>query len=149
MGMPVRIVLYARDEAAAIRAATAAFARIASLDRAMSDYRPDSEIRDLSRLSPAPVIVSQDVFRVVARAIAIARDTDGAFDPTVAPLVALWRDARRPGACPRARRSTPRVRGRAGAASNWTRRGRRSACPIRACGSTWAASRKATSCRPP
>ncbi len=100
MGMPVRIVLYAPDEAAAVRAASAAFARIASLDRAMSDYRPDSEVRDLSRLSPAPVIVSPDVFRVVCRAIAIARDTDGAFDPTVAPLVALWRDARTTGRLP-------------------------------------------------
>ena len=113
MGMPVRIVLYARDEAAAIRAATAAFARIASLDRAMSDYRPDSEIRDLSRLSPAPVIVSQDVFRVVARAIAIARDTDGAFDPTVAPLVALWRDARTTGRLP-ARAAIDAARARTG-----------------------------------
>lgn len=113
MGMPVRIVLYARDEAAAIRAATAAFARIASLDRAMSDYRPDSEIRDLSRLSPAPVIVSQDVFRVVARAIAISRDTDGAFDPTVAPLVALWRDARTTGRLP-ARAAIDAARARTG-----------------------------------
>ncbi|MSO51727.1 MAG: FAD:protein FMN transferase [Acidobacteria bacterium] len=100
MGMPVRIVLYAGDEAAAVRAATAAFARIAALDAVMSDYRPDSEIRNLSRLSPAPIIVSPDVFRVVARAIAIARDTDGAFDPTVAPLVALWRDARTTGRLP-------------------------------------------------
>jgi thiamine biosynthesis lipoprotein len=100
MGVPVRVVLYAPGEAAAREAAAAAFARIATLDRAMSDYRPDSEISEVARRAPAPVSVSPDVFRVVARAIDIARDTDGAFDPTVAPLVALWRDARATGRLP-------------------------------------------------
>jgi thiamine biosynthesis lipoprotein len=100
MGVPVRIVLYAPDETTAREAAAAAFARIAALDRAMSDYRPDSEINDVARRAPAPVPVSADVFRVVARAMDIARDTDGAFDPTVAPLVALWRDARAAGRLP-------------------------------------------------
>ena len=100
MGVPVRVVLYAPDERAAREAATSAFLRIAALDRAMSDYRPDSEINDVARRAPAPVQVSPDVFRVVARAIDIARDTDGAFDPTVAPLVALWREARATGRLP-------------------------------------------------
>jgi thiamine biosynthesis lipoprotein len=100
MGMPVRVVLYAADEAAAREAAISAFARIAALDRAMSDYRADSEIGDIGRRAPAPVLVSPDVFRAVSRAIDIARDTDGAFDPTVAPLVALWRDARATGRLP-------------------------------------------------
>jgi thiamine biosynthesis lipoprotein len=100
MGMPVRVVLYAADEAAARGAATSAFRRIAELDRAMSDYHSDSEISDIARRAPAPVPVSPDVFRAVSRAIDIARDTDGAFDPTVAPLVALWRDARATGRLP-------------------------------------------------
>ncbi|NQW04298.1 MAG: FAD:protein FMN transferase [Acidobacteria bacterium] len=94
MGIPVRIVLYAADETSAMRAATAAFARIGELDRAMSDYRPDSDIREVARRAPAAVPVAPDVFRAVTRAIEIARATDGAFDPTVAPLVELWRDAR-------------------------------------------------------
>src|SRR5688572_23203664 len=100
MGLPVRVVLYAADEEAAREAATAAFARIAALDRAMSDYRPDSEISEVARRAPAPVSVSPDVFRVVSLAIDVARDTGGAFDPTVAPLVALWRDARATGRLP-------------------------------------------------
>src|SRR5688500_26067 len=74
MGVPLRVVLYAPGEAAAREAATSAFARIAALDRAMSDYRPDSEINDIARRAPAPVAVSPDVFRVVSRAIDIARD---------------------------------------------------------------------------
>lgn len=100
MGMPVRIVLYAPAEPAARRAAAAAFARIAALDAAMSDYRADSEIRAVARLAPSAVPVSADVFRVVSRAIEIARATGGAFDPTVGPLVALWRDGRATGRLP-------------------------------------------------
>ncbi|MEO6222920.1 MAG: FAD:protein FMN transferase, partial [Vicinamibacterales bacterium] len=100
MGMPVRIVLYAPNEEAAREAATSAFARITALDRAMSDYRPDSEVSEIARRAPAAVPASPDVFRVVTRALEIARVTDGAFDPTVAPLVALWRDARVTGRLP-------------------------------------------------
>ena len=51
MGVPVRLVLYPGDEAET-RAATAAFARIAALDRMMSDYRPDSELAS-PRRAPA------------------------------------------------------------------------------------------------
>ena len=91
MGLPVRIRLYSSSEEAAGTAAAAAFARIASLDQMMSDYRPDSELRRLGGVwSP----VSRDLFAVLERAIEIADATGGAFDPTVGRLVALWREAR-------------------------------------------------------
>ena len=91
MGLPVRIRLYSSSEEAAGTAAAAAFARIAALDQMMSDYRPDSELRRLgSSWSP----VSRELFAVLERAIEIADATGGAFDPTVGPLVALWREAR-------------------------------------------------------
>src|SRR6516165_1486683 len=44
MGTTVRIVLYAPDEATAKKAAKAAFARIAELNKIMSDYDPESEL---------------------------------------------------------------------------------------------------------
>ncbi|HET9371511.1 MAG TPA: FAD:protein FMN transferase [Vicinamibacterales bacterium] len=100
MGMPVRIVLYAPAEPAARAAAIRAFARIASLDAEMSDYRPDSAISEVSRRAPAPVRVSADFIEVMGRAIEIARLTGGAFDPTIAPVVALWREARKTGRLP-------------------------------------------------
>jgi FAD:protein FMN transferase len=91
MGLPVRLRLYSSSEEAAGTAAAAAFARIAALDQMMSDYRPDSELRRLSSVwSP----VSRELFAVLERAIEIADATGGAFDPTVGPLVALWREAR-------------------------------------------------------
>jgi thiamine biosynthesis lipoprotein len=94
MGVPVRIVLYAGDRGFAESAARAAFARIAQLDRMMSDYRPDSELRQIEEHAGEPVRVSAELFDVVSRASEIARATGSAFDPTVAPLVRLWREAR-------------------------------------------------------
>ncbi len=100
MGLPVRIVLYAAGEHAAREAAASAFARIADLDEKLSDYRPDSELNRLSGTSGEWVGVSSDLFRVLRRAREIAERTGGAFDPTIGPMVALWRDSRRLGTLP-------------------------------------------------
>jgi thiamine biosynthesis lipoprotein len=94
MGMEVRMVLHAPDEGIATRAATAAFATIAALDARLSDYRPDSDVRAIADAAPAPVVVVPEVLEVLTRAAEVARATHGAFDPTVSPLVELWRDAR-------------------------------------------------------
>jgi thiamine biosynthesis lipoprotein len=96
MGTLVRIVLYAPSARIAGDAAGAAFARIAALDEALSDYRDSSELMRLSRRSGGgPVEVSGDLFRVLRAAQQIARDSAGAFDVTVGPLSVLWRHARR------------------------------------------------------
>jgi thiamine biosynthesis lipoprotein len=94
MGMPVRIVLHAPDDETARQAASAAFARVAAVDQMMSDYRPDSELRRLDARPEEWVPVSPELFTVLARAAEISEATHGAFDVSVAPLVALWREAR-------------------------------------------------------
>jgi thiamine biosynthesis lipoprotein len=100
MGMPVRLVLHASDEPVAREASRAAFDRIAELDRMMSDYRDDSELRRLDARPLTWVPVSKELFVVLTRAIEVAEATGGAFDPSVAPLVALWREARKSGRLP-------------------------------------------------
>ena len=95
MGMPVRLVLHAPDERLALEAARAAFSRIKSLDEIMSDYRPDSELRRLESQPGQRIVISPELFHVLRTALEVARITNGAFDPTVGPLVALWRTARR------------------------------------------------------
>jgi thiamine biosynthesis lipoprotein len=96
MGSPFKIVLYSRDEAAARRASRAAFDRIAALDRAFSDYQPDSELMRLcDRAGGPPVKVSDDLFDILQRARAMYERSSGAFDVTVGPVVRLWRRARR------------------------------------------------------
>ena len=94
MGMPVRVVLYADTEAQARRAATSAFARVEALEQIFSDYRAGSEVSRLSGRAQEWVPVSVELFALMRRAVEIARLTDGAFDPTVGPLVSLWREAR-------------------------------------------------------
>ncbi|MBL8859198.1 MAG: FAD:protein FMN transferase [Planctomycetes bacterium] len=95
MGVEARIVLYAPSALAGDSAADAAFAAIADLDATLSDWNANSELERLVRAAhSAPVAVSADLFEVLQRSVAIARQTDGAFDPTIGPLVALWRAAR-------------------------------------------------------
>jgi len=97
MGMEVRMTMYAAHEnaeVAARRAGTAAFAVIAGLDQRLSDYRDDSDLRAIERAAPRPVTVVPEVFAVLKRAMEVSAASAGAFDPTVAPLVALWRKSR-------------------------------------------------------
>lgn len=101
MGTQVRIVLYSAARAVADDAARAAFARIAALDEALSDYRDSSELMRVSRQAGSgPVAVSDDLFRVLQAAQEIGARSDGAFDVTVGPLSVLWRHARRQGGMP-------------------------------------------------
>src|SRR5688500_14611983 len=98
MGVPFRIVLYATNETHAEKAGDSAFARIAELNAIMSDYETDSELSKLSRSSEEgspEVRVSEDLWRVLEPAQELAAETDGAFDITIGPCVALWRKARR------------------------------------------------------
>ena len=100
MGMRVRLVLHAPGDGTARRAAAAAFDRIAALDRMMSDYRDDSELRRLDARPQEWIPASEELFAVLTRAVEIADATGGAFDPTVAPVVALWRASRKSGRLP-------------------------------------------------
>jgi len=97
MGTKFTIVLYAKDAESANRAFQAGFSRIAALDRAMNDYRADSELSKLSLASPCPqgVAVSRDLFLVLSHSQEVSRQSDGAFDVTIGPLTKLWRRARR------------------------------------------------------
>ncbi len=64
---------------------------LASVVAQMSAWEADS---DLSRFNRAPAeswqALPQPLFEVFAHALNLARETDGAYDPTVAPLVELW-----------------------------------------------------------
>ena len=97
MGVPFRIVLYAASADHGKKAAKASFARIAKLNHILSNYETDSELSRLGyhsgKASWTPV--SPDLFRIITRAQALAAETEGAFDLTIGPLAAAWRNARR------------------------------------------------------
>lgn len=97
MGMAVRIVGHGPPEV--VRdAGTQALMLMDSLEWILSDWRAESELSRLGR-QPAGrwVEVSPALFAVLALAREVAAASDGAFDPTVGPLTALWREARRTG----------------------------------------------------
>jgi thiamine biosynthesis lipoprotein len=62
-----------------------------AVEALMSTYRADSELSRFNRAAAgSPFALSPDTFEVLALALEVARDTDGAFDVTVAPLVDAW-----------------------------------------------------------
>jgi thiamine biosynthesis lipoprotein len=106
MAAPVKMVLYAADEATADEAADAAFGRIAELNGILSDYDPESELRRLCDSSGEgeAVGVGKELWHVLTRAQDLSQRSDGAFDVTVGPVVRLWRRARRRHEMPSAER---------------------------------------------
>lgn len=64
---------------------------LVEVNRQMSNYQPDSELSRFNR-APAGVAfkVSPDFAKVVRFALETSRFSDGAFDPTLGPLVNLW-----------------------------------------------------------
>ena len=65
--------------------------RLAGIDRAMSTYRDDSEISRFNRLGAGESLVfSEETWAVLELAWRVRQESDGAFDPTVGPLVDAW-----------------------------------------------------------
>lgn len=105
MGVQFEVVVYAPQPSLAEAALDAAFARVAELDRLLSDYDPASELSRLSQSSspplrppgapPVAVPVGHDLWTVLSFAQQMSQATDGAFDVTLGPLTRLWRRARR------------------------------------------------------
>jgi FAD:protein FMN transferase len=71
----------------AVRAAIEGELRL--VDEQMSTWRDDSVLA-VARRAPGAVDVPAPLAEVVAGALALAEATDGAFDPTVQPLMELW-----------------------------------------------------------
>jgi len=74
-------------------AGEAALAEIVEAESWLSIYRPDSPLAEINaRAAREPVRVSPPIFALLEQAREWSRRTAGAFDPTVGPLVQLWRD---------------------------------------------------------
>jgi len=101
MGTIFRIELYSPGKAQASEAAEAAFARAEELEQIMSDYRPGSEVMRLARQAGGtPVPVSDDLYAVLAKSVWTSELSHGVFDVSIAPLVDVWREARKAGRVP-------------------------------------------------
>jgi thiamine biosynthesis lipoprotein len=85
----VQLVLPSAQSAEQVRRGIQA--ELDRVDAQMSTYRPQS---DLSRFNRAPAgswqALPPEFFEVLQHALQLAKDSDGAYDPTVGPLVNLW-----------------------------------------------------------
>lgn len=102
MAVPVKIVLYADNAEAANAGFKAVFDCFSRLNGVMSDYDKNSELRRLCDTagSGQAVPVSEDLWNVLKASVDMAQKSHGAFDPTISPVVKLWRRARRRGEMP-------------------------------------------------
>ena len=101
MGVDFHLKFYAPNRPEAERIAKAAYARVEELNGIFSDYDPGSQLNRLGRAPIGkPVAVSSELFDILQRAQALARDTRGAFDVTAGPSVRFWRQARKRGQMP-------------------------------------------------
>jgi thiamine biosynthesis lipoprotein len=92
MGTIVSVFLWTDDEAKAAKGAEAVFAEMKRLDGVMTTWTPDSEV---SRVNTAagdkPVVVSDETFAVIERAVDVSRRSKGIFDITVGAFKGLWK----------------------------------------------------------
>lgn len=92
MGVVVRIEAYMPEGVNPARAFRAAFDRAGELARKLSSYRDDSELRQVEREAwRSRSRISADFARVLGHAIELARQSDGAFDPTLGRVTRLVR----------------------------------------------------------
>jgi thiamine biosynthesis lipoprotein len=91
MGCTCTVRVCASPPAAARSAAAAALDELDRVDRLLSHYRADSPLSRLNREGASgPVEVPPELAELIALCLRWTRETKGAFDATVLPLMAAW-----------------------------------------------------------
>jgi thiamine biosynthesis lipoprotein len=75
---------------------------VEEIEAATSNYRDASDLSQLNQVAGGePMPVQRDLWVPLRRALEFAKETEGAFDPTIGPLVALWKRTWKKGQAPR------------------------------------------------
>jgi thiamine biosynthesis lipoprotein len=91
MGCVYTIVVYGRETASLREATAAALDEVDRIDRLMSHYKKDSELSRVNReAAERAVKVGPELFNFIAECLRYSRESDGAFDITVGPLMKAW-----------------------------------------------------------
>jgi len=91
MGTAISVELWADDRAQGEAAISAVMDEMHRIDRAMSPHKPDSELSRINRdAASAPVPLSAEMTRLLARANQFAQLSEGAFDITYAAVGQLY-----------------------------------------------------------
>ncbi len=102
MGVRARVVLFASDEECARKAARAAFATIAEIEEEISDYRTDNALAKIHAGAGTGVWlpVGPHTAANLELGLEVCERTNGALDPSLGGVVALWRRAVKTGTLP-------------------------------------------------
>jgi len=91
MGSTYSVVVYGSDEARLRAAVEDASQEARRLDQLLSNYIPASEWSQVNQeASSKPVRISTELFQLLAACVEYSRESDGAFDITVGPLMKVW-----------------------------------------------------------
>ena len=91
MGSTYSIALYGYDRVKMEAAVDAAFDEVRRLDELLSNYQPGSQWSEVNRdAATKPVLVSPELFQLLAACLEYSRESEGAFDITVGPLMKVW-----------------------------------------------------------
>jgi thiamine biosynthesis lipoprotein len=91
MGTRIIVEVYADDDATAQETIAAVMAEMHRIDKAMSPYKPDSELSLVNReAADHPVKISAELFGLLQRSLDFSRLTNGAFDITFASAGFLY-----------------------------------------------------------
>ena len=103
MACAYSIAVYGEDESKMAEAVSAAFDEVDRIDRLMSHYKPTSPLSQLNRKAATETVkVEPELFDFIAECLRYSRESDGAFDVTVGPLLKTWGFFRGEGRMPKA-----------------------------------------------
>lgn len=91
------ITVVASSRAAAMEAIEAGFGEIHKLETLLNYFSPESELSSVNAASGVNAVkVSGETLEIVKKAMNIAMASGGAFDPTIAPVIKLWKFSKNP-----------------------------------------------------
>ena len=101
MGTLLEITLYHEPQEEGKRVLARCFQEARRLEEIFSAYDDDSDLNRLNRHAGlGPVEIDRELWSVLEIARSLSRDTDGAMDITVGPLIDLWKAAEEQGTMP-------------------------------------------------
>src|SRR5467141_54316 len=87
MGTSIRVELWHEEPTMGEAALDAVMEEMHRIDRAMSPFKPESELSRINReAAKAPVRISKEMFELVARSVEFSELSEGAFDITFASV---------------------------------------------------------------
>ena len=91
MGQPVHLMVFAATEDAGLEACAAALAELRRVENRLSLFDPASDLSELNRRAGREVMrVDRDLQEVLGLSAAFHRESGGAFNVAVEPLMRVW-----------------------------------------------------------